>query len=268
MDNVSAALDNGNAMGYNTEKIGAAVLIRKQRGGEMIRVAVVEDDAATREALCGYVERYAREENVDYVPVPFSDAVSFLEDKAGCELVFMDIAMPQINGMRAAQKLRERDALTTLVFVTSLAQFAVKGYEVDACDFIVKPVFYEQFKSKMKRIRRAVESVGSDRITFAFSDSMRSVRVNDIRYAEVSGHVMFVHVQDEVIETRKSISRFDEELKKYGCFFRINACYLVNARYVTDVDGYDCCIGSEVLKISRSRKKAFMDGLTAYFGRG
>ncbi len=69
----------------------------------------------------------------------------------------MDINLPNQNGLDAAAALRAFDKVTPLVFVTNLARFAVRGYEVDALDFIVKPLAYENFWFRMDRIIRRIE---------------------------------------------------------------------------------------------------------------
>ena len=67
------------------------------------------------------------------------------------DIVFMDIELPGINGMEAAHRLREIDQQVILIFVTNMAQFAVKGYEVDALDYIIKPAQYGPLSIKLDR---------------------------------------------------------------------------------------------------------------------
>ncbi len=69
--------------------------------------------------------------------------------RADYDIVFMDIELPGINGMEAAHRLREIDQQVILIFVTNMAQFAVKGYEVDALDYIIKPAQYGPLSIKL-----------------------------------------------------------------------------------------------------------------------
>ena len=115
----------------------------------MLRVAIVEDNDRDAEYLLSHLKRYGRENEVEIESKRFSNGILFLEQYQGqYELIFMDIDMPAINGINVAKMLRERDNHVLLIFVTALARFAVNGYEVDAFDFIVKPLQYNFFSSK------------------------------------------------------------------------------------------------------------------------
>ena len=104
----------------------------------MFKIAIVEDNRAAMEKLQGYLERYAQENNEKFDIASFGDALAFLDSyRRIYDMVFMDIELPFINGMEAAQRLREIDKQVVLLFVTNMAQFAVKGYEVDALDYLV-----------------------------------------------------------------------------------------------------------------------------------
>ena len=106
----------------------------------MINVAIVEDEKQAADRLCSLFCRYERERGEKFRVVVFSDPVTFLANYSpDYELIMMDIDMPDLNGMDAVRKLREADREVMVIFVTNLAQYAVKGYEVDAFDFIVKP---------------------------------------------------------------------------------------------------------------------------------
>ena len=108
-----------------------------------MKIAVVEDEREYREVLKEYLSRYEEQKNLTFEVIEFTNAISFLENYAPVyDVVFMDIRMKYMDGMTAAHKLREADPNAVLVFVTSLTQYAVEGYSVDATDYIVKPVSY------------------------------------------------------------------------------------------------------------------------------
>lgn len=118
----------------------------------MYTIAIVEDDKTQAESLKEYLLRYAAENGEAFAVKTFANAVVFLENyTAVYDVVFMDIKMPYLNGIAAAHKLRELDKNVLLFFITSLTQYAIRGYEVDALNYIVKPVEYNEFALKFRK---------------------------------------------------------------------------------------------------------------------
>ena len=120
----------------------------------MYRVLIVEDTPAEADALRGFLERYAAEKGLELGIEVLGSALEFIDLRRTADLVLMDIDMPGINGMEAAQIMRGYDTQTPLIFVTNLAQYAVRGYSVDALDFVVKPVEYHDFAMRLDRALR------------------------------------------------------------------------------------------------------------------
>ncbi|MBR1842896.1 MAG: response regulator, partial [Oscillospiraceae bacterium] len=99
----------------------------------MINVAIVEDEDSQAQVLYEYIERYSRESGSKYSYKRFRDGYEFIENyRQEFGVVLLDINMPHLNGMDAAVMLREKDKNVSIVFITSLVQFALRGYEVDA----------------------------------------------------------------------------------------------------------------------------------------
>ena len=122
----------------------------------MIRIAIVEDEKVYSDLIKEYLDRYLKEYKDDIIGFDISvydNAISFLENykPSRCDLVFLDIMMPHIDGMRAAEKLREVDNSVIIIFITNMGDYAVRGYDVNATAFIKKPVSYSDFEAKLKR---------------------------------------------------------------------------------------------------------------------
>ena len=126
-----------------------------------MRVAIVEDDEAQAATLKKYVDAYRRERDYGLADtLVFHTGEAFLGfcENNSVDIVFMDIMMPGMDGMTVCEKIRERNASMVIVFVTDMAQFAVRGYKVDATDYIVKPVTEGGFRLAMDRaFRKAAE---------------------------------------------------------------------------------------------------------------
>ena len=123
----------------------------------MLKIAVVEDEPAASKEIAGFLARFASEKKIELSTAAYDNPVMFLEKYRGeYDAVFMDIMMPMMNGMECAKQLRTMDENVLLCFVTSMAQYAIHGYEVGAFDFILKPVRYAEFAMKLEQIQRAL----------------------------------------------------------------------------------------------------------------
>ena len=128
----------------------------------MIRIAMVEDEEEYAKTIRRYCSRYSAEKHADIELVWHDNPVAFLEGYRGdCDVVFMDVVMPLMDGMTCARRLREKDGSVLLCFITSMAQYAIHGYEVGALDYVVKPIAYEEFAMKMDRLVRLLERQGA-----------------------------------------------------------------------------------------------------------
>lgn len=235
----------------------------------MIRVAIVEDERVSAQALNNCLRRYGEENGTEFDVHFFTNAVDFLEAyRHNFEIVFMDVSMPGMNGMEASHRLREMDTQVVLVFVTSLAQYAVEGYEVDALDFVVKPVNYYSFKMKIKKALAAASRNTGTVLTVPYSSGFHYLKASDILYIEVQTHELIYHtVSSGNVTASGTLKTVEIQLMNDG-FFRCNYCYLVNLNHVSKVVGNIVVVGGDELQISRNRKREFLQRLAQYYGQG
>lgn len=128
-----------------------------------MNIAIVEDDDVAFNTLKSYLQRLQESINEDIVIIRYENAERFLVDSlVRKDIIFMDIALPGMNGMDAALEYRKTDRQAILIFVTSMAQFAIKGYEAEAMDFLVKPLNFYDFSMKIKRAFSKLKDRESD----------------------------------------------------------------------------------------------------------
>lgn len=233
----------------------------------MLRVAIVEDNEQEAQLLTAYLKRYGKEKDVDIEPTHFKNALLFLQQYRGeYGIVFMDIDMPMLNGIDAARRLREVDPKVVLIFVTALARFAVNGYEVNAFDFVVKPVQYNLFVTKLTRALKEIST--EKRTSLLIKSGEKTVRVyaDEVLYVDIHNHVLSFHTQRETVETRGTMKDVVEALNE-NSFAMCNKSCVVNLMHMQMVDGDDVVLVSgERLQISRPRKTAFMQQIADYYG--
>lgn len=230
----------------------------------VIRVAIVEDEEAQYKLLNEHLRRYAEESGARFEIEYFKDAVNFISDyNYNFDLIFMDIMMPDLDGMKAAERLRKVDENVALIFVTSMEQYAIQGYDVAALYFLLKPIIYGDFKVKMQRtVDYIVKVQKNDYLLLNLPGEKRKVFTKEIRYVEVFAHDVVFHVADEEIHIRGTLSEYEKKLGSNFC--RINSCYLVNLNYISSVKDRSIFIGETELGISYARKKTLMKALADF----
>lgn len=229
-------------------------------------IAIVEDVKETANKLKAYFNRFGKEHELQFNFAVFESAESLLSRyRPVYDMVLMDIQLPGMNGMDAAFRLRALDSTVTLIFVTNMAQFAVKGYEVDAFDFVVKPVTYPIFALKLQRVLNKLNNQTDQQLMLVLSD--RSVRIasSQIKYIEVSAHRLIYHTTKGDYTSYGSLKNVEAKLNPQ-VFTRCNSCYLVNLNHVQSIDGYTAIVDGDALQISRSRRKSFVQQLSQYLG--
>ncbi len=233
----------------------------------MIRIALVEDDAQYRRELKQYLEQYAREKCEELDIRIFTDGDEIAQDyRAEYDIIFMDILMRFMNGMQAAREIRKKDEEVIIIFVTNTAQYAISGYEVNALDYVLKPINYYAFSKTMERALSKVKRAEDKFIVISNKRSAYKVNENAVAYVEINGHSLIYHTRDGDYNAVGTMKEVEEELVG-DSFFRCNKCYLVNLKYVDAIEGDDALVDGVPVQISRSRKKAFMEALNAYMSR-
>ena len=233
----------------------------------MIRTLIVEDEPAEAQRLTEYVRRYGDARGETFQITWLKSAMEMLSDKSPYDLVLLDIDLPGISGMEAAQLLRVYDETTPIIFVTNLAKYAVKGYEVGATGFIIKPVNWGNLSMNLDRALRAIRQNVGRTVMVPTDDGMRVVPFSQLVYVEVTGHRLTYHLEDgSTLEARGSLGQLEDELSgapviriSKSCVANMDKIVLVRAQ------GMQMSTG-ETLPISRTRKREVMDAVTDYLG--
>jgi len=233
----------------------------------MYRTLIVEDEAAEANRLTDLLARYGRAHQTEFKVTWHSSAMDMLSDKGRYDLCLLDIQMPGINGMEAAALLRTYDEEIPIIFVTNLAKFAVKGYEVGATGFIVKPVTYGNLQLSLDRALRAVEKNAGRTLTIPTDDGVRVVPLRQVVWIEVMKHRLTYHLQGEKpLSARGSLVQIEEELAD-APMVRISKSCLVNMDQISVMRSQEMQMADgEVLRISRTHRRAVTEKVTDYLG--
>lgn len=230
-----------------------------------MKIAIVEDDRQTQVYIQKLIESSAKELNENIIIDIFSDGLEFIDQfNSEYNIIYLDIEMKFLDGMKTAEKIREVDSEVLIVFITNYSQMAIEGYSVDATDFLLKPLnqftFHEHFKKIIKKLKFTDKP-----FHLKISGAIIRISQNSILYIESNGHYLDVVTVDEKYTIIDTLKTTETKLDPFQ-FFRCSNSHIVNFDYIKKFDKNTVYIKDKELPISRSRKKEFLDRFTHYLG--
>ena len=230
----------------------------------LLKIALIDDDESCTLRLKEMLEIYAKENGENFHIDTFSYGIDFISEYSSTyDLIFMDIDMPHMNGLKTAKLLRKVDDKVPLIFVTHLMKYAIKGYEVDASDFIIKPIEYESLSVKLRKVLSKIKERDEAYLLVSSRIGKMKVYYSDIYYITVLQRYVMLHTKKGDMEMRVSMK--DLELQLQGTsFVRGDNSSMVNLMHVTEVNQEGAVINGQVIPSSRNRRKALMDAFTLY----
>lgn len=255
----------------------------------MISVFIADDEALARDELSYLLKQY---EDIDIV----GEAAQGLEALEKIEalkpdVAFLDIHMPNLDGLTVAQKLIEQDPNLMIVFATAYDQHAIQAFEVNAVDYLLKPFDEERVLKTVERIRQRLENPKSvfqngdlnatllellkssrspeiSKLAVQNEESIILINPHDILYIYRENRDVFIQTPNEVYTTKYTLQALEEKLASYP-FFRVHRSYLVNLKYVQKLvpwfNGAYTLILSDVkhteVPVSRAYIKALKEAL-------
>lgn len=229
-----------------------------------MRIAIVEDDRADQLQILDDLKRYERENSMKFQISVFRDGDEITNPyTAEYDLILMDIEMAFLDGMSTAREIRKSDSEVTLLFITNAPQYVMHGYEVDALDYLLKPVSYFSLAKRLDKVLKRLGRKQRRFIRLNVKGGFQKVNVGHIKYVETDKREVIYHTIDGDFRTRDTIQEAESTLDSLS-FFRCHKCYLVNLAYIDGVTGNDIRIGGEIIQVSRAKKKSFLDAMNRY----
>ena len=231
----------------------------------MINIAIVEDEAMYAKQLQEFLQQYQKENGEVFNITVYSDGDQIVHKyKSQFDIILMDVEMKFMDGMSAAEEIRKADTEVVIIFITNMAQYAIRGYAVDALDYVLKPVSYFAFSQRLNRAISRMKKREQKVITVNIKGGAVRINIANIYYIESQGHNLVLHTILGDYESAGTMKEVEEKLQGLN-FCRGNKGYLINLQHVDGIqDG--CAVVKGELLLSRSRKKEFMEALTNYWG--
>lgn len=228
-----------------------------------MRIAVCDDDkreiSRIRKLIAEYETRCEKSIDCQY----FMNSTEFLCDLRGGEydLVLMDVLMPGVSGLQAAQELRERDKNVRLIFVSASPEFAVESYRVGAYYYLLKPIDAKTFFSLLDKIGRELSAQLEQGFVLKSREGVVQIAFAKLVYVEVMNKTVFFHLADDSVrETTATLADVEGKLLRRPEFLKTHRSYFVNLNYIQVID-INCVImkSGDSVPVSRQRRSQVQD---------
>lgn len=232
----------------------------------MIKIAIVEDEQLYAKQLHEYLRKYEKENGEVIEVTIYSDGDQIVEKyQSQYDIILMDIEMKFMDGMSAAEEIRKIDTEVVIIFITNMTQYAIRGYAVDALDYVLKPVSYFVLSQRLNRAIGRMRKRESKMIMVNMKGGIVRLNIANIYYIESQGHTLILHTILGDYETSGTMKEMESKLLGMN-FCRGNKGYLINLQHVDGISDGCAIVKDEKLILSRARKKEFMEALTKYWG--
>jgi DNA-binding LytR/AlgR family response regulator len=231
-----------------------------------ITCAIIDDEPLA----AGLLESYARKTPFLELRGTYHNAITAMKDlrEEPVQLLFLDIQMPELSGIELAKILPK---YTKIIFTTAFSQYAIEGYKVNAIDYLLKPISYQDFVSSTNKVLEYYESLSRqetyarDRFMYVKSEyKLVRIMLDDILYVEgLKDYIRIFLKSGERIMSLLSMKKLEETLPQPE-FLRIHRSYIVHMTEVRSIDRFRIVFGDEFLPISDNYKQSVQQYLDAH----
>ena len=223
----------------------------------MLAVAICDDAILDCCSLEREIKDILEDMGVPYTIKQFHQGEDLLKAVEGFDIIFLDIMMRGLDGMRTARLLRKSSFDRMIVFVSSSRKFVMEAFEVEAFHYLTKPVDRLKLENTLKRACSKSERSLEEFIIISKDRQNKKIWLKDIFYFEVRGRIVYVHSRNGIFDYYGQIGELERNLSSRG-FFRCHKSFLIN---LSCVDTYDheavTLDNGERIVIAKRRYEAF-----------
>ncbi|CDF79237.1 two-component system response regulator, LytTR f amily [Formosa agariphila KMM 3901] len=213
----------------------------------MYKCIIIDDEELARTLLETYVKK------LDFLELKGSfenplDALKLLKTEH-IDLIFLDIQMPDLKGTDFAKLI---PAETKVIFTTAYSEYAIQGFELNALDYLLKPITFERFLKAVNKLKAdVVEIPKSESITVKSGYDLHKIKLADINYIESDSEYVVFHLDNRKIMSYQTLKSLEKSLPE-ALFIRVHRSYIVNKQHVTGLKGRDLILDTVTIPVSDS----------------
>ncbi len=246
----------------------------------MYLIALCDDEPAELKKTEKLLSDYEKEHpGLDFVTRRFENASELLylirEENYMPDLIFMDIYMPDNDrnsyplGMEAAKELRSMNYKGKLVFLTTSKEYALEAFDVNALQYLVKPVLKDKLFLMLNSLLKDMEEEQNKYILLKIEGKLMRVSLNDIVYCEAQGKTQCLYlVNGTQCILRMTMAEIYEQLSRYREFVRIGAAFIVNLGYIGSLNAKEVHMDNGMnIYLPRGTYKSLREQYFSYYCR-
>ncbi len=223
----------------------------------MIHIVICDDEKYMSDQIRTMASDFFRRKNMETTILQFSCGEELLKYDKQIDILFLDIQMKDIDGMETARKLRERKFRGFLIFITVLKEMVFQSFEVQAYDYLVKPIEEKHFEKTMERLYISMQNAREASLLVQKGYESHIISLEDIVFCEIIDRKIYLHLSSsEIIDYYDRIENLETKLD--GRFFRCHRSYLINLKYLKSYkNGVAYMEGGREIPVSRLRSREF-----------
>lgn len=231
-----------------------------------MRIVACDDEDFFVNQLETYCHKYQSETGI---PVDYhkfnngKDILKYFEEHTEIDIFILDIKMPGINGAEIAEVIRRRNSHSVIIFLTSIIDYVLRGYEIGINRYWMKPLLYKKFKDEMDTIYKRIKETKKRYLIEHIGGITEKVPFENIIYIETIGRKTLVHKKDGEYESTTTMAEYEKKLDE--SFYRCHAAYIVNLLSIIVIDGMEIILeNGDTIYISKGKRKAFVEAFHNY----
>lgn len=223
----------------------------------MLSVAICDDEIIECCRMKRKIEEILNEMNIPCIIRQFGSGRQLLQVQESFDIIFLDIMMNDLNGIKTAKIFREKAADKILIFISSSREYVFEAYDVEAFQYLLKPIDDGKLRTVLKKAVTKTEKHSQEFMIISKERQKQKLFLDDIYYFEIKGRIVDVHGTEGIFAYYEQIGELEKKLQDKG-FFRCHKSYLVNLKYVEGYNRQEAVLeNGETIIIAKRRYEKF-----------